>query len=164
MSLWFLMSSWASPNNNKIFRVRFPHLKHFIQSIVFLVVQNIVKGSLWSWHWKYWWSMIGHQRSLFYQTKWSPSCATPWPSCSCGWHRAGETSLTRVSRPDKDHRGLGLKQSSSCRCGFPKGFWQHSQFWRGLTENGWKSTTPFVHSNSFFQLVVKSVLTIANVW
>ena len=102
--------------------------------------------------------MIGHQRSLFYQTKWSPSCATPWPSCSCGWHRAGETSLTRVSRPDKDHRGLGLKQSSSCRCGFPKGFWQHSfQFWRGLTENGWKSTTPFVHSNSFS-------LTIANVW
>ena len=28
------------------------HLKHFIQSIVFLVVQNIVKGSLWSWHCK----------------------------------------------------------------------------------------------------------------
>ena len=41
-------------NNNQSYWVFISnsHLKHFIQSIVFLVVQNIVKGSLWSWHWR----------------------------------------------------------------------------------------------------------------
>ena len=76
---------------------------------------------------------IDHLRCII--LGWSPSYATPWPSCSCGWRRAGETSLTRGSRLDKGRTGPGLKHSSFWRRCFPKGSWQNSlHFWRGLTE------------------------------
>ena len=60
-NIWMIISFWMLGDDveyvdiNRWFtltRLWDFYLKHFIQSMVFLVVQNMVKGSLWSWHWK----------------------------------------------------------------------------------------------------------------